>query len=162
MCALGEVFGLPRHVFDERLATWAEERGVLVKAIEDAALGMASVYRALELELPRTLTYADDGMLRRFQDLLVRVMPLDLVIDEEAADGTSVRVSRGSVAGSWGGITGTIRYFADRSGTPRAAIEGTQLQYAVNSPTPVIQVSPQAYYAVENGVWFMATVPAGP
>jgi hypothetical protein len=98
-----------------------------MKAIEDAALGMASVYRTLELPLPRTLRYADERMLRRFQDLLVRIMPLDLVIDEEAADGTPVRVSRGSVAGSWGGIAGTIRYFADRSGTPRAAIEGTQL-----------------------------------
>ena len=124
---VGEVYGLPRHVFGESLAPWAEERGVLMKAIEDAALGMASVYRTLELPLPRTLRYADERMLRRFQDLLVRIMPLDLVIDEEAADGTPVRVSRGSVAGSWGGIAGTIRYFADRSGTPRAAIEGTQL-----------------------------------
>lgn len=124
---VGEVYGLPRHVFGETLAAWAEERGVLVKAIEDGALGMASVYRALELQLPAKLPAAGDAMLRRFQDLLVRVMPLDLVIDEEAADKSPVRVSRGSVAGSWGGIAGTIRYFADRSGTPRAAIEGTQL-----------------------------------
>ena len=124
---VGEVYGLERHLFGERLAVWAAERGVLMKAIEDAALGMASVYRALEFPLPRALPYADDRMLRRFQDLLVRVMPLDLVIDEEAADGTAVRVSRGSVCGSWGGVAGTIRYFADRSGTPRAAIEGTQL-----------------------------------
>jgi hypothetical protein len=125
--ALGEVYGLPRHIFGEGLAQWAEERGVLIKAIEDAALGMASAYRALELPLPRGLPYADEGMLRRFQGLLVRVMPLDLVIDEEAADGTPVRVSRGSVCGSWGGVAGTIRYFADKSGRPRAAIEGTQL-----------------------------------
>jgi len=124
---VGEVYGLPRHVFAETLEGWAEERGVLMKAIEDAALGMASVYRSLELPLPAALPYANDRMLRRFQDLMVRVMPLDLVIDEEAADGTPVRVSRGSVCGSWGGIAGTIRYFADRSGTPRAAIEGTQL-----------------------------------
>ena len=125
--ALGEIYGLPRHVFSEALVQWAEDRGVLIKAIEDAALGMASVYRSLELPLPRTLPYADDRLLRRFQGLLVRVMPLDLVLDEEAADGTPVRVSRGSVCGTWGGIAGTIRYFADRSGTPRAAVEGTQL-----------------------------------
>jgi ATP-dependent helicase HrpA len=124
---VGEVYGLPRHVFGAGLAAWAEERGVLIKAIEDAALGMASVYRSLEQPLPPTIAYAEDRLLRRFQDLLVRVMPLDLVIDEESADGTSVRVSRGSVCGSWGGVTGTIRFFADRSGTPRAAIEGTQL-----------------------------------
>lgn len=124
---VGEVYGLPRHVFGEGLAAWAEERGVLIKAIEDGALGMASVYRALELPLPDSLPLAGQAMLRRFQDLLVRIMPLDLVIDEQAADHTPVRVSRGSVCGSWGGMAGTIRYFADRSGTPRAAIEGTQL-----------------------------------
>ena len=124
---VGEVYGLPRHVFGETLDDWAERRGVLVKAIEDAALGMASVYRALELPLPHRLPIAGERALRRFQDLLARVMPLDLVIDEEAADGTPVRVSRGSVCGSWGGVAGTIRYFADRNGIPRAAVEGTQL-----------------------------------
>ena len=125
---LGEVYGLARHVFDEEgLALWAERRGVLIKAVEDAALGLASVYRALELELPRHLPYADDRTLRRFQDLLARVAPLDVVLDEEAADGTPVRVSRGSVCGTWGGIVGTIRYFADRNGIARAAVEGTQL-----------------------------------
>ncbi|HEV7838232.1 MAG TPA: DEAD/DEAH box helicase, partial [Gemmatimonadaceae bacterium] len=32
-----------------------------------------------------------------------------------------------SVCGSWGAIAGDLRYFADRSGIPRAAIEGTQI-----------------------------------
>lgn len=41
-------------------------------------------------------------------------------------------------------------------------IEGTPLQYAVNSPTPVIQTAPQTYYAVENGIWFTAPAPTGP
>jgi uncharacterized protein (TIGR03000 family) len=41
-------------------------------------------------------------------------------------------------------------------------IEQTDLQYAVNSPTPVIQVSPQVFYAVDNGVWFSSTSPNGP
>lgn len=126
---LGEVYGLPRHVFDAGLEEWAERRGVLVKTIEDAALGLASVYRALELPLPARLPHAGDPMLRSFQDLLARVMPLDLVLDETAADGSPVRVSRGSVCGAWGGIAGTIRFFADREGRPRAAIEGTQLPY---------------------------------
>src|SRR5213078_352882 len=44
---LGEVHGLPRHLFREEMEAWAEERGVLVKAIEDVALGTASVYRTL-------------------------------------------------------------------------------------------------------------------
>src|SRR3989442_14995152 len=45
---LGEVYGLPRHLFrEEDIERWAEERGVLVKAIEDIALGTASVYRQL-------------------------------------------------------------------------------------------------------------------
>jgi ATP-dependent helicase HrpA len=126
---LGEVYGLSRHLFADSLEEWAERRGVLVKAIEDGALALASVYRALELRLPATLPYADEAMVRRFQDLIARIMPFDLVIDEETARGEPVRVARGSVCGAWGGIAGAIRYFADRFGVPRAAIEGTQLPY---------------------------------
>ena len=127
--ALGEVYGLARHLFGEELEEWGERRGVLVKAVEDAALGLAAVYRALELRLPAALPPADERTLRRFQDLLARIMPFDLVVDEETANSEPVRVSRGSVCGTWGGIAGTIRYFADRFGVPRAAIEGTQLPY---------------------------------
>jgi hypothetical protein len=46
---LGEVYGLPRQLFDDSVGTWAERRGVLVKALEDAALAMASIYRAVGL-----------------------------------------------------------------------------------------------------------------
>ncbi len=38
----------------------------------------------------------------------------------------------------------------------------TALQYATNTATPVIRVSPSAYYAVSNGVWFVAATPNGP
>lgn len=41
-------------------------------------------------------------------------------------------------------------------------IEGTPLQYALNTSTPVIQVDPNSYYAVQNGIWFVATSPDGP
>lgn len=41
-------------------------------------------------------------------------------------------------------------------------VEGTTLQYAVNTPTAVIQINPTTYYAVENGVWFTAGSPLGP
>ncbi|HEX6966849.1 MAG TPA: DEAD/DEAH box helicase, partial [Gemmatimonadaceae bacterium] len=127
---VGEVYGLPRHLFDEGIEAWAiEERGVLVKAIEDAALGMASIYRALELPLPERLSLADDRIYRAFTDLLARIMPFDLVIDEQTASGDSARVSKTSVCGSWGAIAGELRYFADRFGVPRASIEGTQIPY---------------------------------
>jgi ATP-dependent helicase HrpA len=49
------------------------------------------------------------------------------VIDEETANGDEARVSKTSVCGSWGPVAGTLRYFADRFGVPRAAIEGTQV-----------------------------------
>ena len=124
---LGEVYGLARHLFREPIDRWAEGRGVLVKAIEDVALGTASVYRQLELPLPERLPYAGDKTLAAFADLVARIMPFDLVIDEETADGREARVSRNSVAGSWGAVAGTLRYFADRFGVPRASIEGTQL-----------------------------------
>jgi hypothetical protein len=124
---MGEVYGLPRHLFGEEIENWAEHRGVLVKSIEDAALGMASVYRAIGLQLPSRMPMARDHTLRKFADLLARYMPLDLVIDEDTADGSEARVSKTSVCGSWGPIAGTLRYFADRSGNPRAGIEGTQI-----------------------------------
>ena len=41
-------------------------------------------------------------------------------------------------------------------------IEGTPLQYAVNSPLPVIRVDAESFYAVDNGVWFVSNSPFGP
>lgn len=40
-------------------------------------------------------------------------------------------------------------------------IEGTALHYAANAPIPVIRVSADAYYALDNGVWFTARSPYG-
>ena len=124
---IGEVYGLPRHLFDESIEKWAEQRGVLVKSIEDAALATASIYRSLGMELPTKMVNARDHIYRKFTQLLAQFMPFDLVIDEQTADGTEARVSKTSVCGSWGPIAGDLRYFADRSGIPRAAIEGTQV-----------------------------------
>ena len=140
---LSEVYGLPRHLFHEELEDWADDRGVLVKAVEDAALGMAAVYRSLELPLPANLPSASRDLRRRFTELLAQVMPFDLVIDQHTADGESARVSRRSMAGEWGAVVGSMRYFADRFGVPRAAIEGTTLpfdlvrRFAVRQPARV-------------------------
>jgi hypothetical protein len=41
-------------------------------------------------------------------------------------------------------------------------IEGTELQYAVNTATPVLKVDSNHYYAVENAVWFTGSAPVGP
>ncbi|MEO7996371.1 MAG: DEAD/DEAH box helicase [Gemmatimonadaceae bacterium] len=125
---VGDVYGLQRHLFDpERVGEWAERRGVLVKSLEDAALAMASVYRSVGVAIPTSLPLAKEHTLRQFADLLARYMPFDLVIEEQTADGHEARVSKTSVAGSWGAVAGNLRYFADRHGVPRAAIEGTQL-----------------------------------
>ncbi len=124
---IGEVYGLPRHLFDESIEEWAERRGVLVKAIEDAALGMASVFRSVGLPLPTAMPIAREETRRAFAGLLAQVMPFDLVIDERTAGGDEARVSKTSVCGSWGPIAGELRYFADRFGIPRASIEGTQV-----------------------------------
>jgi hypothetical protein len=40
-------------------------------------------------------------------------------------------------------------------------IEGTGMSYAINAQLPVIQ-SGDSYYALDNGVWFMAAAPDGP
>jgi hypothetical protein len=124
---VGEVYGLPRQLFDESVQVWAEKRGVLVKALEDAALAMASIYRATGLQLPSTMPKVTPEVDKRFRELLAQVMPFDLVIEEQTAWGDEARVSKTSVCGTWGAIAGTLRYFADRWGVPRAAVEGTQL-----------------------------------
>ena len=163
---IGEVYGLPRHLFDDRIDEWSERRGVLVKALEDAALAMASIYRSIGLPLPGRLPLANDGVRRSFAEELAAYMPLDLVIDEETAEGESARVSRSSVCGSWGAIAGTLRYFSDRWGVPRAAIEGTQVpmdlirQYATRlppelafdpkrRPIPFVRVTRLVYHGFE-------------
>ncbi|MDB4950150.1 MAG: helicase, family [Gemmatimonadetes bacterium] len=131
MCgALGSVYGLPRHVFDEKaLAEWAEERGVLVRSIEDGALAIASIYRSLDQPLPRTLPKMNGELARDWRRLVARVMPFSLVIDEVTAWGEEVRVSKTSVCGSWGAVAGNINFFADRFGRARGSIDGTQLPY---------------------------------
>ena len=127
---MGSVYGLPRHVFDEqRIERWAERRGALVKAIEDAALGMASIYRAVGLPLPDRMPKAGEEVLGNFRMLLAQYLPFTLVIDEQTASGDEARVSKTSVCGSWGPIAGELRYFADKFGNPRASIEGTQIPY---------------------------------
>jgi len=141
---IGEVYGLPRHLFDESIEKWAEQRGVLVKSIEDAALATASIYRSLGMELPSKMVNARDHIYAKFTQLLAQFMPFDLVIDEQTADGSEARVSKTSVCGSWGPIAGELRYFADRSGIPRAAIEGTQIpielirKYATRSKPEIV------------------------
>ena len=125
------VYGLPRQLFHDEIAEWAEMKGVLVKSLEDASLAMASVYRSLNAPLPTSLPKATEATRARFCDLLAQVMPFDLVIDEATAWGESARVGKTSVCGSWGAVAGTLRFFADRMGIPRASIEGTQLAPAL-------------------------------
>lgn len=40
-------------------------------------------------------------------------------------------------------------------------IEGTNLKYAINTQSTVIQLD-QSYYCVDNGVWFVSSKPTGP
>src|SRR5262249_49531727 len=47
-------------------------------------------------------------------------------------------------------------------GVPRfKPIEGTDMAYAINAQLPVVR-SGEAYYALDNGVWFHAAEPEGP
>ena len=41
-------------------------------------------------------------------------------------------------------------------------VPDTSLQYAVNSPMPVVRLSASSYYGVESGVWFTGGSPFGP
>jgi ATP-dependent helicase HrpA len=126
--SLGSVYGLPRHVFEpEALEKWCEERGVMMRSIEDAALAIASIFRGLDLELPRNLPRLNPKLDREWRALVARVMPFDLVIDEETSWGEHVTVSKTSVASAYGAVAGEIVYFADKMGRARGSISGTNI-----------------------------------
>ena len=78
-------------------------------------------------------------------------MPFDLVIDEHTADGQEARVSKTSVAGSWGAVAGTLRFFADRFGVPerrsRAPRSPTTwfAQHASLGPPTVVLTGPRKH-----------------
>lgn len=130
--SLGSVYGLPRHVFEEQaLEEWAEERGVMVRSIEDGALAIASIYRSLDLELPRHFPPLNESLSLAWRRLLAEVMPFDLVIDQETSGGEEVRVSSSSMCGSHGAVVGAIRYFSGAGGRTRASIEGTEIPHAI-------------------------------
>ncbi|UCG86226.1 MAG: DEAD/DEAH box helicase [Gemmatimonadota bacterium] len=124
---VGQVYGLPRHLFVDEIDDWAQHRGVLVKAIEDVALGTASVMRTLELPLRERLPRVDREVAAKFRDLIARVMPFELVVEGETAAGDRVRLSRSSVCNPYSAVAGRLSYFADRFGIPGAAIEGTNI-----------------------------------
>lgn len=126
--SLGSVYGLPRHVFEaEALEKWCEERGVMMRSIEDAALAIASIFRGLGLELPRMLPKLNPRIDREWRALVAVVMPFDLVIDEETSWGEEVNVSKTSVCRPYGAVAGEIVYFADKMGRARGSISGTNI-----------------------------------
>jgi hypothetical protein len=55
------------------------------------------------------------------------------------------------------------KFTPEFDGPPQyAPIAGTPLTYVTNSHIPVIQISPNAYYAVSANIWFTATQLTGP
>ena len=55
------------------------------------------------------------------------------------------------------------KFTPNLDGPPQySPIQGTSLSYINNSSVPIIQVSPNAYYAVTAGVWFTAAQLTGP
>jgi hypothetical protein len=55
------------------------------------------------------------------------------------------------------------KYEAKYDGEPKFDdVPDTPIQYAVNSPTPVVRITPTSYYSVQGGVWFAGGSPYGP
>ncbi|HEX6944824.1 MAG TPA: carbohydrate-binding family V/XII, partial [Casimicrobiaceae bacterium] len=60
-------------------------------------------------------------------------------------------------------IKGGPTFTPNFDGVPQyRPIDGTPLQYVVNTPTPIIRVDANSYFAVSGGVWFSATSITGP
>ena len=145
--SLGNVHGLARHVFDEGIDEWAERRGVLVKAIEDAALG-----RGVDLPRAGAAAARADALRRQGAPAPLgrparahhAVRPGHRRGDRGRARGARVRRRRWREAGARWRDRSAIS--PTGSGSPRASIEGTTLSYdlirehAAWSP-PEIQVT---------------------
>ncbi len=57
----------------------------------------------------------------------------------------------------------TVQFVPVVSGAPHLQlIPNTPLAYVLNSPNPIIMVTPTQWYAVQNGVWFTAPAVQGP
>ena len=60
-------------------------------------------------------------------------------------------------------VRSAAHFTATYDGSPKfVPITGTSLQYAVNSPIPIIRVDKRTYYSLYNAVWFVAAAPTGP
>jgi hypothetical protein len=60
-------------------------------------------------------------------------------------------------------LSGGPTFRAIFDGAPQLRpIEGTALHYVVNSPTPIIEVTPSSFYALSKGIWFTAASLNGP
>ena len=104
---IGEVYGLPRHLFEDGLEEWAERRGRAGQG--DRGHRARHWRRCTARSSCRSRSSCPTpprSSARSWADLVARVMPFDLVIDEHTADGQEARVSKTSVAGSWGAVAG--------------------------------------------------------
>ena len=97
-----------------------------------------------------------------------KVPPEHLMADVLAAVPNTPQASEAAIANQ---IPQTATVQRDVQPTPVAydggapqwkPIDGTPLHYAYNTGVPVIQIDPKTYYMAQNGVWFVATAPAGP
>ena len=60
-------------------------------------------------------------------------------------------------------LTNGPKFIPVFDGAPRfKPVEGTPLQYVINSSVPIIEVSPSGFFALEAGVWFTAPRLTGP
>jgi hypothetical protein len=112
--------------------------------------------------LDASLEFASDSLPRDFQHIpsdapyaAVRASVPD------TSESTAARLRASIPETAWvepGSISPDVAY----DGDPQfEAIEDTSLHYAVNTSSQVIQVG-DAYYAVQDGVWFVSNTPEGP
>ena len=102
---MGEVYGLPRHLFDEEAI---ERVGRAARRAREVDRGCGARHgerlsRRWACALPaRDADGARGHAPRRSRSCSREYMPFDLVIDEQTAWGDEARVSKTSVCGSWG------------------------------------------------------------
>ena len=123
--------GYTEYYFREKeFYSWAEEKGVNAKEIEEIALALKSILHNLEIPLTEKLPQADKKMKSLFIKLLSEVLSLDVVRRQRDSYGNEVWTERHSscdIVDYYDNkeIIGKISIWKDNGGIIRRAIEGT-------------------------------------
>ncbi|MBI2473904.1 hypothetical protein HYV70_05130 [Candidatus Uhrbacteria bacterium] len=117
-------------------AEWCDKNGFVGKEIKNVLLSMKSIFRTLQMPLPKPEEFEvvtlDSEAHKSFVGLLAKVQSLEFVRGEQNSFAGTVWATQGGMS-STSQTLGSIRFWKDKRGYLRASMEGTEI------PTDLVQ-----------------------